>query len=617
MSNFTLKTSIALLLAPTVVMANTSTPHVELDPINITVSRSPQLLSKTPARVAVIGAKEIEQNPALNLSDVLQKDASISIKQYGGIGQTSEISTRGTNANHTLVLKNGARLNSQNHIAPLYPTFFDLTDIERVEISKGPASVQYGSDAIGGVVQMLSKKPIKTGASLTGIYGENSTYKAIAKGDLVADNGLYASIHGQKVESDGTRILSNQSRHEKASYDQKGYGATIGYANDHFDGNVAISQNEGVNQYYNFNTGKNNAERHFENRLINLNSSYAINNDVRVFGHYSDFKDTQNVKDNNPNHFNTQNKEADVHLKWQFTPNQNILAGVSYLDSSFKSGDVLNGAQSNDSYGYYLQHQYNNHKFDTQVGIRLEDNDRFGNHTVGQGAIRYHFNPNTSVYANIGSAFRAPALTELYYFDEGMWGNTYGNQNLKPEESTHYEVGFDHYINENTKAYLSAYRTNIDNLITYQYGYPNSTYININKADIKGGEAGVKWSKGDYFVNAEYGYAKTENKTNGNAIAYRPKQTATFSAGVANQNYGANIALVARTDAYANSNNTIKVPGYVTVDVGGYWQAGPNVKLFTNIKNIGDIEYKQAENFGNGWYIDSGRQANIGVTFSY
>jgi vitamin B12 transporter len=91
--------------------------------------------------------------------------------------------------------------------------------------------------------------------------------------------------------------------------------------------------------------------------------------------------------------------------------------------------------------------------------VRLEDNERFGDHTVGQAAIRYHFLPNASVYANIGSAFRAPTLNEMY----SQWG---GNIDLKPEESTSYEIGADYQLNQNLLANVSLYQNEVKNLIS-------------------------------------------------------------------------------------------------------------------------------------------------------
>ncbi|MBU0384684.1 TonB-dependent receptor, partial [Acinetobacter baumannii] len=149
---------------------------------------------------------------ALNLSDILQKDASIYVKQNGGIGQLADLSLRGGQTGQTLLLKDGARLNSQNGFGPVNPEFINLTDVDQIEILKGPASVQYGSDAISGVINLISKKPTKSGINLTGIYGENNTYKSIINADYVDASGFYAQVGGQRLESDGTRILSIQDK---------------------------------------------------------------------------------------------------------------------------------------------------------------------------------------------------------------------------------------------------------------------------------------------------------------------------------------------------------------------------------------------------------------------
>lgn len=127
------------------------------------------------------------------------------------------------------MLKNGARLNTQNSFGPVSPEFMDLTDVDQIEILKGPASVQYGSDAISGVINLISKTPTKSGVNLTGIYGENNTYKSILNADYVDASGFYTQVGGQRLESDGTRILSSQNKNDKAGFDQKGYHAKFGY----------------------------------------------------------------------------------------------------------------------------------------------------------------------------------------------------------------------------------------------------------------------------------------------------------------------------------------------------------------------------------------------------
>lgn len=589
--------------------------NASLDTLVVTASRSEEKLKNVPARLTVIDQKTIEQNPLLNISDVIQRDPSIYIKQSGGLGQISEISLRGAKPVHTLVLKDGARLNSQNELGPLYPAFLDTTDVQQVEILKGPASVQYGSDAIGGVVQLISKKPEKTGADLTGIYGENNTYKTIANANLVTDQGFYAQVGGQRLESDGTRILESQAKNEKASYDQKGYHAKVGfYQENTIDASASISENKGTSIFTN-NYITNTAQRQFENRVINAKVAYNILPDLIVNARYSNAQDKQNVPAYG-SRYDTENNEADLNLKWKFTPNQNILVGATYTDANYQTNTILKGDQSVDSTGYYLQHQFKNELFDTQVGVRVEDNERFGTHTVGQGAVRYHFLPNASVYANIGTAFRAPTLNELY----SQWG---GNVNLKPEESTSYELGFDYDLTSNLSTNFSIYYNKIENLII-----PSSSptgNINVDKAKFTGGEAEIKWYQDDLFLAAGYAYVRPKNEKTDLDIAYRPRQTLTLKTGLENAVYGISAAVIGRSDSNAsNSANAVKVPGYATVDLNAYWNINPNVKLFTNIQNVGDVQYREAykaassrNNLPEDWYINGGRFASVGVTFRY
>lgn len=587
--------------------------NASLDTLVVTATRSEEKIGNVPARISVIDQNAIKKNPALNLSDLIQQDPSVYVKQSGGMGQISEIGLRGTKAVHTLVLKDGARLNSQNELGPLYPAYLDTSDVQQIEILKGPASVQYGSDAIGGVVQLISKKPVKSGAELTGIYGENNTYKTILKTDLVTDQGFYAQVGGQRLESDGTRIFESQDKSDNASYDQKGYNAKIGYFQENqIDASASISENKGISIFSN-DYITNTAPRNFVNRVINAKVDYNILQNLILGAHFANVQDKQDV----PSYFtqyNTENNQSDLNLKWKFTPNQNILVGATYNDANYKTSSIKNQDQSVNSTGYYLQHQFKNELFDTQVGLRVEDHELFGSHTVGQGAIRYHFLPNASVYANIGSAFRAPTLNELY----SQWG---GNENLEPEESISYELGFDYAITDNLATSFSVYRTNVDNLIVYS----DSMNQNVGEANFTGGEAGLKWKQDDLFLATEYAYVESENKATGLEIAYRPKQTLTFTAGLENAVYGLSTSVIARSHANAsNSANSVKVPGYATVDFNAYWNINPTVKIFTNIQNIGDVQYREVykaasswDNSPEDWYINGGRFASAGVTFRY
>ena len=582
---------------------------LQLETLVVTASRSEERVEDVPARMTVITQKQIDQNPIQNLSALIQKDPSIYIKQNGGMGQGSAISLRGSYPGNTLILKDGARLNTLNSLSPTYPETLDLSDAQQVEIVKGPSSVQYGSDAIGGVIQIISATPTKNAAFVTGQYGENNTYKAIVGGDLVS-NGFYAQVRGQRLESDGTSIFNTQAKNDKAGYDQKGYSAKIGYADDVFKTSLAISDNQGTN-VYSSDYKTNNAQRDFKNQLINWLGQYNVNSDISLNARYSNFKDEQNYKEAFPSFANTTINEGDLNAKWNFTSTQNILAGVTFNNTEYETSSLKDKKQEIDSTGYYVQHQYKTDGINTQAGIRLEDNEKFGTHVVGQLAGRVQIAPLTSIYANIGSAFKTPAGDQLF---DTAWNK--GNPDLKPEESISYEIGIDQELNYGLSVYSSLYYTQLKNLIQFQ----NQTYNNVDKADLKGAELGFKWKQDDLFLSTEYAYAKTKNKQNKLEIAYRPRQTLTLTTGLENQVYGISASLIARSTANAsNTVNPVKVPGYATIDLNAYWNVSPNLKLFTNIQNVGDVRYEEVYNNypSEMWYINGGRLASVGFTVKY
>ncbi len=612
MSKVLLKTSLSApllptLLLPTLAMANT--PTVMLDPEVISVSRSPESIRHVPARVTLIDEQTLNQNPTLNLDNVLKEDASINVVTSGGLGQTSSVFLRGTNSNHTLFLRDGIRLNNASSGAAS-PNFLDTNDISRVEVLKGPSSVLYGTDAIGGVVQLISKKPTHTGVSVMGVYGDNNTYKTSASGHFVADNGFYAKLSGQILGSDGTPVKDTPNA-PNASYDQKGGSAKVGYDHERFAVFAEYAHNQGTNQYDNFGTP---TAQDFTNKIAHLNGRFHLNNDMSIDARLSQLTDNTTQKD--PNYLghydfaNTKTKEADIHATWRFTPRQHVLIGTTHRRME---GDVLSYGTPYeagvDSQGYYIQHQFHHAKFNTQTGIRLEDNDKYGTHTIGQGAIRYHLTPETSFYGNVGTAFRSPSLNELY----GYGGNT----ELKPEESLSYEVGVNHDFNTGLTLGVSVYHTRIKHLIhTVDVGGFVFQNQNIEKATISGGELSLKWQKEDFFVETSYHYTKTKNKNTQEELSRRPRHRGVMSVGLDKDKYGISTSLSANSRYDNTAFDVVQIAGRATVDVHGYWHMSPHAKLFANIHNVGDVKYPTA--FGSGsYYIDGGRWANVGVTFSY
>ena len=584
---------------------NTTTVNASLDTLVVTATRSEEKITDVPSRISLIEPHIVEQSPIASFPDLLKHDAAINMVQNGGMGQLADMYLRGTESDHTLILRDGIRLNTPSS-GTANLAFIDTTDIKQIEVLKGPASVLYGTDAIGGVVQLVSKTPEKTSAFITGEIGEHQTYKSVLGADLY-DDGFYAQIRGQRLESDATKVTNQQSdRSETASFDQKGYSAKLGVEKQQFAASIDYSRNEGTNLYDAYAFDGSLLKQDFENEIVNLRGRAKVTENIELNGRLSQFKDQVEQKDST-DFVHSKTQEAELYGKWNFLPQHSILAGVTQRNLD---ADILPyGApyqEDVDSTGYYVQHQFKGEKLNTQAGIRVEDNEKYGTHTVGQVAARYQILPATSIYTNIGTAFKSPTLNELY----NAWN---GNPELAPEESISYEAGIDQILPLGFKTGLSAYYTEVEDLI----GSENFGQLdNIDKATYKGGELYLAWQQNDLFAKAGYSYVKAENDETHQDLGRRPRQGFTLTTGIQNEIYGISASLIAKSKSKDWDKN-YQNPGYATVDVNAYWNVNPHVKLFSNIQNIGDVEYKASYQDQGYYYVNGGRLASAGVTLKY
>ena len=591
----------------TTVLANESTPTTaKLNPLVVTATRSEATIDTIPARINILDQEILERSPMASLPELLKSEVAANVVQLGGYGQQSSIFLRGSNSTHTLVLQDNLRLNSATTGAASLP-YLDTTDIAQVEILKGPASVLYGTDAIGGVVHLISKTPTENRVLSSTEVGEFNTYKAILGADF-AQNGIYTQIRGQRLESDGMPVKED-AQQQRAAYDQKGYSAKFGTEQKDYALSFHYSENEGNAQYNNTTARLNNQD--FDYQLLHLKGRVNLSDQVELNARVAQFKD--NLYQNDPNfmggydYVESTTKEAELYTKWQLNASHNLLLGVKAQDVD---GNVLSyGAAYQPalrSNGYFIQHQYDQAALNTQVGLRVEDHDQYGTHTIGQAAVRYQVFPTTSIYANVGSAFRSPSLNELY--------GSSGNLDLKPEESLSFEIGADQKLNYGLETGISLYHTTVDHLIdaveASQY-----TFTNLEKATFAGVESYIGWTGEHAYAKASYNYVRAKDDSTGNDLSRRPRHKATLTAGWKEALWGASTQLTANSDADNSAYDDVMIPGHLHVDLHAYYQAHPNVKLFTNLNNLLDTRYRTA--FGSGYYINAGRMASVGVNFQY
>lgn len=583
----------------------------QLQPLVVTATRSETALNQVPARISVLDQALLEQSPIASLPHLLMQDASLNMVQLGGMGQQASIFLRGTESDHTLVLRDGVRINNEAHgLASL--NFIDTTDIEQIEILKGPASVLYGTHAIGGVVHMISKTPKENSAFVTAEVGEHQTYKTLVGVDIAEDN-VYAQVRAQRLESDGTAIFPHDEA-RKSAYDQKGFSAKVGVEKDHYAVSVDHVYNEGFSAYENLDWVSYQYQprsQTFSNQVSTLKARYEIHDALELNGRISRFKDLlqqQNVAEQTK----FEADEYELVAKYQWTPQQQLTAGITQRNLSTQTNKPNQPfAKDITTTGYYLQHQYQSERLQTQAGFRVEQHDSFGTHQVGQVGARYHFSPHFSTYMNIGTAFKAPTLNDLYYGD-------YANANLKPEESISYELGMDHQINSAWRTGLSLYSTKIKHLIDSDPSH-QWKLANIDQASILGAETYVHWQQGAMFSKLSYHYSKATNDQTDEDLSRRPRQKVSLQAGWQNPRYGINATLSANSQSDSSGYDDDIIPGHAQLDLHTYYQATDAIKLFANVQNLADVNYKMASagNYDGMYYLSGGRLASVGITIKH
>jgi vitamin B12 transporter len=581
----------------------------------VTASRLPQAINTVPASISVINEQQIKQSIVRDLPSLLSQDASLNVVQAGGLGKQSSIFTRGTNSNHTLVLLDGVSLNTADFGAAQIENV-DLSDIQQIEILKGPAGVQYGAQALGGVVQLISAKPTKQRFFGTVEAGSHNLSKEVVGADLVQGD-IYLQLRGQKLDTNGDEIL--QKADGKSGYDNKGYSAKLGIEKEDAGVSVQYRANQGTNEYqeciYNSSfacIGAHRTSNDFDTAQTNLKGYIKLATDLKINLQLSEYQ--QKTTYSYGTYKNT-NRQADLNSEWKINTNQNLLTGVQFQTTDFDNNNVNQNLPDNKA--FYLQHQWSNVQFNTQAGVRVDDNDQWGNHTTFQLAGNWHINSASRLFVNVGTGFRAPTAYDLVKtsYDPVTYAPTTSvNTGIKPEKSLSTEMGAETIWQQFTLR-GSIYQNRINDLIQFDSSY-NS--INIAAARIQGLELGLGWKDpSGLFARADYANMQARDLTKDSNLPRRPRQTLTGSAGWQVANYGVSAEIIAKGQTIDADFAKSQIPGYITGNLRMYWQPTPNLRVFGNIENVTNKRQKIYYFAPDNAYLAPSLQATLGLTVNY
>lgn len=591
-------------LAAIVSTTSYAAPENELNPVIVTATRQATRVSDLMADVTVIDREEIENAGQSTIEQLLARQPGIQMAANGGPGTNSSIFIRGANSNQTIVLIDGQRFGSATTGSPTLSRI-PLALIERIEILRGPASSLYGADAIGGVIQIFTKKgdgatqlnastgfgTYNTSDSTVGISGSNDVVSFSMQGGYYNTEG-FSAIHNKK----------------SSSYNRD----DDGYRNSSFTGNFAVrpadGQEVGVNVMVSDGTSRYDTSPKAKNYKSDQDvSSYSLYSRNRINQLWtSTLRLGRSVDDLNTSANGVRSgtfRTDQDQVTWQNDiklPVGSALLAAEYLKQEVSgTTDYTVSERTIRSLLAGWTGSIDNHRF--QTNLRRDDNSQFGGKTTGSATYGYQFTPAWRAHVSYGTAFRAPTFNELYFPDTGFGG---GNPNLKPETSKNTETGVTW---EQGGHRLSAvyFHNKVTDLIN---SWPPQ---NVNNATLEGATLSYGAHLSVWTMGISVDLQRPRDDDTGNRLARRADQqmSSNISRSFGNWSLGGEWQLVG--DRYDDAANTKKLGGYGLVNLIADYRLQKDWTLFARANNIFDKYYETVNN-----YSTPGASLFVGVRYT-
>lgn len=567
----------------------------------ITPTRTAQTADASLAAVTVIDRAQIERLQPRSLQDLLTGVPGVSFSNSGGIGQVTTLSLRGTEPDHVLVLVDGVKVGSATTGMTAFQDL-PVEQIERIEIVRGPRSSLYGSEAIGGVVQIFTRKgsgPARPSVALG--VGSRGGYQAAAGVSGGSDTSWF-NLNGSGFGSSGFNACYSSQGCFTVEPDKDGYhneSAAL-RAGHRFANGVELDghwlQAIGENEYDGFYNRSEVVEQ-----VVGGSLRYAPVEPwlttLRV-GRSRDESDNYSGQ-TFQTRFDTLRDTASWQNDLTLYPGQLLTLGVDWQQDQVDS-TTLYDQTSRRNTGVFGQYQGQWDAHDLQLSLRRDDNEQYGHHDTATAAWGYGFANGVRLFASHGTAFKAANFNDLYF-------PGFSNPDLKPEESASSEIGLGGHPGWGAWS-LNLFDTQIDELILFDFSL--SKPVNIEEARIRGIEATLGGELADWELNSTLTLQQSENRTpganDGNILPRRARQMVRLDADRALGAYRFGVTLNGAGQRYDNASNSREMGGYGTVDLRAEWLFAKAWRLQGRIANLLAHDYETAKFYnqpGQTWFL--------------
>lgn len=572
-----------------------------MDPIVATATRQETKASELLSDVTVIDRREIDKHAGETIADVLAAQPGIQFSRNGGPGTATSLYVRGANPEQTKVLVDGVPINSLDASGSAL-RFISLDSVERIEIVRGPASSLYGADAIGGVIQIFTRKggPGVKFNSFAG-YGTHNTLQANA-GLSVGEEKWNFRFEGNRMSTSGISAQSNASNQDA---DRDGYFNTGGAASFTLrpvDGHeLGVSYRENQGRVF-FDSGNVPADGNFDDHTDFRTSQWRIYSKDRLtsfwnstlqYGQSTDWQKTFQAYAPQGTFLETENRD----LTWQNDvdlPLGKLLVAYEYqaqqagadATQPFTAGDNM------ETNSVLLGWTANWGRSRWQINGRRDINSVFGSKNTYSAAYGYQLTSEWRAQASYGTSFKAPSLYQLYT-------PIYGNPSLKPENARNREVGLV-WEHDDQTASVTYYRNSVQNLINWVLTDPttfNGQYENVKKATLQGVTLNYTGRFGDWRLHGSYDWLQAIDDSTGMMLGRRARNKLVAGASHIWGPVEAGAELVNVSSRFNTDKQTGRLGGYSLVNLTARYAVSKSLSIEGRIDNVFDKKYELAQGF--------------------
>ncbi|MGO9935769.1 MAG: TonB-dependent receptor plug domain-containing protein [Steroidobacteraceae bacterium] len=586
----------------------------ELETLVVTATRIPTPEIDVASSITVITADDIAARQIRTLSDLLKDVPGLNLVQTGGPGGQTSVFMRGTNSNHTKVLVDGIDLGDPSNPGGAFDLGQFLTeDIQKVEILRGPQSGLYGSDAIGGVINIITKSGSGPAQFNAGVEaGSFDTFNQAGSVSGALDQFHYAATlqHFHAGETPVTPLeLLPPGQPRIDDYDDNLTASTkLGLdVTDHFDLGLVARYTDSHLRI----TGEN-----YNTFPATPDSSQSANDTLQYYTRatahllaldgaleqtvgaaYSKIDSSDYSPDNPPAFFYGEREKYDWQGILKLAATQQLVLGAEHQRDEITQPV---SAATNINSGYAeLQSSFEGRLFDT-ISLRYDDNDRFGSQFTYRVAPAYLIEETgTKLKASVGTGFKAPSLSQMFQnFPEFDF---YGNPNLRPESSLGYDAGFEQALAQTLRFGITYFHNNIKNLIDDNAAF--TSFTNVGRAVTDGVESFASYQPLQALIfRMDYTYLQATDEILNEELLRRPKHKGSLNtAWQASSRLSLNASLLI-VSSWIDGNRDFSIPrltapGYTTVDLAANYDLTSHWALFARITNLFNRHYQNPDGF--------------------